>query len=1572
MSETRLVAHDPINVIAAGGIAALNAKVAEDQRTSPVTARAYRHPALEEGVVVIRLEPDAVAEGIDAEMQAFGFEAPTVTKPLGKVRSRTLGFPGWALVHEPKKAKAALEVTDDMRKAKRMVASKPGHAKEAFEKIAKQLQRTAPMFLPSFWEEVGRVVADTASTSMAAQCFERARQAERAYKLKTDPEVADEAFVEFALLGALSAKTLTQYAKDLTKQAGGAEAYRRFRSIVVKRALGGMPPYSGMGKDLKALAAAAGRREEDEADALAAELIEAPGVNKAPIEFWTTYRDSLFRLGAAKPEVRARLRAIWPEPRGGSDDKKAEFASSWMEMLHEIGALADLPDEGLGGWISKMFKFAGKTERTLAILEAEAPRLVRLGQAVSCSTRARWGYDLNLDLAERILQLGVTLAAPEEYDDFESDTMTCDPVLVAGHAVYGKKLVESVASMIGNSEHEHRMRGKAGFTQARRMWIEEQIKELAGKPFEAFESALSTLDSKTTAETFLPFQDLHEQLMKADVADSLAYHLRAGIVDEFGWPAYEQAAAVLGTPMQTGGAFPIMTAWNATKVLAFDHTGQIAEHDFVYKAKEHEVEHAWFLDGQFLVNLKVKDKWKSVQYWSSKPKDKFDEQSDYSQWGGSLPEQWSPPTGGVTLGAKSFSAGDQTLSAARDFFCDGSAMYRVENDKWFVYDPQKDSKTKTDPHPWYAGFAREGWDVEAALFPAPAGLASSPLGIKDGLLGWRRRSKKDDWDDKFPNELERIDGVQLKLGRRAFGICTFPGDDAPRAIDTEGASGSKFLGNDGPGVEVISPQGDKMCVANGDEWANRGWGNVLVPPAAFWHFLTPRDPGGSAALRAATTEQAKRLIEAARRDLAASEGQGAQAKKPRELVHAEAAVRELFPQVTDPKLVAGIAGIAERAAELANQLAEIASARAKEHADPSGQGLLGEAAQLRKLAKALAAGKETTLKDCDVDPRDWVTNVRARAALSLSPLADADGRRKMREMLQAISGTIFAEDLSRMRSFDLEAPDDWDNNIEWSTLQIYKHEGSTYVIDPNSDWGIEISEDGKFRVPPVLGTSFMWKVTEEKKLKQGVGTQWADRFLELPDEPVPWDPEIGIKLAEKSGLSVPEAILLWINVCGMSTWSKDFLGKKNRELLGGIKVNEADAAKTTFEELDSDKMLEMFEKAVPDDPHLLRTPLAPGGLVERLGAAWRQKFGKRTKVPQDLIAAAKKDLDQRDFGKLIVAFAGGADDAKFLEPDLRPLYNLSSWGDDEFTSRTAESMLQLIAWLFVARPVGDPIRAGVADVVDKINAIMSNKKVVWPFDSFWFSDEDKKAIARKDGILEAVGGKPVSMPKDDDGDECKDARDDGTCVVAVYGNHVYAGFRPAMLDGKTRKKVEQLAKLMFDDEYDEGADPLAGMKLIDLLLSDGFRAFGERVKDTPVIEGGYEANPKQSVPKLVTKVAKELGVSEDAAALYLQTLAIAEPTQQRVCLWNGWKPKQYKDASAELVKKKLLVEGKRERAGRTLFVKGGYSKGERKNLPMEEWKKPFYSILDRQLPTEPTHLLFARAWKRIEDGDKPS
>src|SRR5205823_6286848 len=152
--------------------------------------------------------------------------------------------------------------------------------------------------------------------------------------------------------------------------------------------------------------------------------------------------------------------------------------------------------------------------------------------------------DLNLDLAELALELGIPLVDPAN-DDFYPESMTCDPVSVAAHETYGKKLVEAVASMIGESEHEHRMRGKQGFETARRVWIEEQLGKLATDPLSSTSTEHDTIESKTTADTYLPFQDLWTRLRATELAEPLAAQLRAGIADEFGWPAYEQALATL-------------------------------------------------------------------------------------------------------------------------------------------------------------------------------------------------------------------------------------------------------------------------------------------------------------------------------------------------------------------------------------------------------------------------------------------------------------------------------------------------------------------------------------------------------------------------------------------------------------------------------------------------------------------------------------------------------------------------------------------------------------------------------------------------------------------------------------------------------------------------------------------------------------------------------------------------------------------------------------------------------------------------------------------------------------------
>ena len=1561
-----LVAHDAAVSIGAGGIVPLGAKLPEDQRSSPVKARAYTHPALD-GKTIVRLEPDAVAAGTDAEMATFGFSEAEASKPLGLVRFRTLGFPAWALINEPKKAKAALDVTDDLRKAKRLVAAKPGHAKEAFEKIAKQLQRTAPQFLPSFWEEAGRVVADQASSTMAAQCFERARQAERAYKLKTNAEDSDAVFVEFALLGALSAKTLSAYAKEIAKSAGGKEAYRRYRAIIVKRALGGMPPYSGMGKDLRALAEAAGADVDREDEALVTELVDAPGVGKAPIEFWTTYRDVLVRLAKQQPQLRARLRAIWPAPRGGSDESRTAFKTTWLELLDEVNAFYDLPDEGLGAWVSRLIKYAGATPRVETVLRALAPRLASLGHKIHVLVEEGWSEDLHLDLAELALSLGVSLAEPRQQDDFSTEWMACDPVNVAAEVHYGKKLVAMLARYIGDKDHEHKMSGKRGFVAARRLWVEEQINELENMPLAACKQALDLIEQKTTPEMFLPFPDLHAKLVNVDISHALANQLRGACIDEFGWPAYEAAVETLGADLQIGGAFPIACAWNASKVIAIGKDGVIAEHDLVYKPKEHKVEAVVYLDGQFLVVLSPTKGWKEIAYWSGKPKQRFDMEARVRGWGGDVATIWNVPAGGVSLGGKAIHAGESPAGGMESFVATKDQIWHADGRGFRTYDPATGKKGPESKPPFIGEWApRSEWNLEPSncvLVPAPDGLTSSPLGLRDGLLGLRFRTRHpanaDDWSDQ-PYEVERIDGVKWEGTVHPFALLALPGDDKPRPITTHQANNKRFGNKESPATTIWSTAGKSLGAINDDVWAARGW-NVPVPPAAFWDFLTPRDTAGSHALRAITIDAARAMLDAARVEVAAGGELGKRA-----LPLTEAAVRSIRPAFTDEKLIRGIAGIVEFAAELANHLATIAAERAKEHADPTGQALTGHGAQLRKLATALSGARPIKIPDFDLDLPSWLKHGRARLALSLTPLATDDERRLAREVARGIAGTILADDLSNKRVIELEEPDDYDDDQEWGTLVVKRIDGSLFAIHTSNNWALELSVDGTFRLPPP------YKMSKETRLDRGIGTRWAEAFLEMSEERMAWAPAIAETLSQRAGLSVAEATLLFNGVPERDNWSKDFLGKQLRELVG-LKMGDADAARTTFRDMDEDKLFGVYSLAIPDDPRLVTNALAPGGFVERLAEAWKKTFGKRATVPQDLIALAKKELETDDeLGAMLTAFAGD-DDKPFLKPDLRPFVELSSWGDDQgLNARKARELAIFVGWLFLQRPVGCAIRAGAARVVEKMREVLDDARVIWKFDDRYVDHEKPKGKAAIQTLVDLVGGKPVDVKSEDPDDGPTQLRDDGgACILGVQGGCISAGFRPAKMDKRSTDKIEKLATLMVDEEDSWGDPPIADVQIAQLIKSNAFGALAERIEKTDVPEGQYEANPLCSAKKLVTKVMKDLSLSEDAAVLYLQTLALAEPTQAKVQLWNGWKPKQYTDAAKELAKKKLVTEGKRERAGRSTFLKRGYSKGENKNLPMEEWKQPFYAVLSRHVVTEPVHALFARAYKRIEDGDKP-
>jgi hypothetical protein len=173
----------------AGGIAPLGSD--PQAHLDELSARHYRHAALGERVVC-RLVSSTLAAAEDLSLEYHGFESPHSVTPVGRQQRKGLGFPAWALVNDPGRGSLALAVLKEFRTQARLARSRPGAAKDGFVAIAGRLAQSVPHFLPSYFEEAGRVFLEHGHAGMAAQMFGQARQAEKVHALEVDESLRRE------------------------------------------------------------------------------------------------------------------------------------------------------------------------------------------------------------------------------------------------------------------------------------------------------------------------------------------------------------------------------------------------------------------------------------------------------------------------------------------------------------------------------------------------------------------------------------------------------------------------------------------------------------------------------------------------------------------------------------------------------------------------------------------------------------------------------------------------------------------------------------------------------------------------------------------------------------------------------------------------------------------------------------------------------------------------------------------------------------------------------------------------------------------------------------------------------------------------------------------------------------------------------------------------------------------------------------------------------------------------------------------------------------------------------------
>ncbi|MCF2532569.1 hypothetical protein [Yinghuangia soli] len=1635
---------------------------AQGDDVDTLTARTYTHPGLDDRAIV-RLVPATLGDAEDLALDFLGLVRGAEPAEVGQVRRETLGFPAWALVNDPANGHHALALVRDIERLDRQARSKPGSAKEGFDALGTKLGRAVPHFLPTFYEQAARIFLGHENTTYAATFFGKAREAERVHNLRIEEARLRAVFLEFAFAGALTAKALKEYAKDLSRRLDPPAAWQQFRQLCVERCAAGMPPYAGLAEDCRAMIRAVGGGADAqgaEERALLVDLLPGPAIERAPLSFWKAFAKSLAVLAAERPEVRSRLLEIFPTPGSG---EPADVDAYWIGLLAATGADSLLTTPGAlesgkaAAWLSRWARHIRRGWRsrprdaaTVALAERMAPALIADGVSVDLAS-GNWRGEADPDLLDVCLAHGVQVTAPKpdaslDFGSWFEDTAPGrrDLAALGAAEVYGPVLKRSIGRLGAESNGRHVAAAAAQpvLKAAMHSWLEDRVAELetqAGLP--GAQEVLSVLDPFRTVAA-----DVHPgavaRVRAVDAAPILARTLRAGIPDELAWPALEDGLAALGfdpaeaapglapggPDLEVSEAWPALIVSTGSRVVVVGPQAVLLDHELRIpdKLDRYRKPRFRYIDGDLLVMWWTDND--SRAYWSSRPAEIFEPSGAGvpGRWGGDQGSISYPhPDGGRVTGARTMHAGDTEVAVRRPVMTDGRSHWvydwNLSLSAWVEYDPATGTQGRASlPGPFAAvvedpsaGSLMPG---ECQLLPMQPGLEDTPLGTDGNVLGrWVRIAQDTVTASYFGGE-----PVTMPIGDRQWdgrprtypmGVLKLPGGARPAIV-----SGSNSLDWYDGGIRLFDFPVER---SGGDQAA----GTRLLPGLSFWHAMRPRDEASSAVLRGITDADATALIAGAEAEYKAAQVEAVENEKTLIEPVPMDSVRAVLPGLAHPGLVAGAAGFARTAARLTRRLASFgtppktASAGNEpyrpEHgtdgvlvtctegfaerlawqyrANSQGWGTLNqirataallapeadaadgpaateapateaaateaaateaaatEAAAIEDLAAGSAGQAWTcTRVDTAVGSFDWTGGI-GRSAPYLVRAASPFTAPEQREALLLLVEELAAEAFHRpgtLRRVILCAA-----NREGTRVgEVHRRGDRTVVIVSGAGWGedrkqhwlaLDHDPSGQFAAVAHFAThdAHLVEYTEDR-----------EHILRLvaairASGPVAWRPEAAAAFAEATTARSAEALFLCAGLPGLT----ERLATEQRELLG-LKAAELDVARDRMRALGG-PLRELLAALVPADADSWWTE---GHDVAAAAAVWNRHFGDVVRLPEDLATEAT---------------AARIGDSQ-LEPVLNPgtfacftrttVQRLDKDGTLTADDPAAVPAGQLIAncaailrWLAYRLPYGHPLRASLPRAVAAMRTRLADPGLLLDCNLTWTDRGTyvSKALRESEGLAETGGADADGMLR------IREAM----VLTPWYGEIERVWLRPAALTGPDDPDLQLLAALSGSR-----ADALEGVRTV---LGDSLDRLLDAGADGPL---GWAQDPSWSVPDLVAEVAKVHEIGADAAALYLQLLALPDPTDRNQARWTGWKPARLKAARAELGAGDLVVTAKRARAGRSLFLPGGWHEF-KTALPLETWKDGLYPVADhyRLIPDRPVTDLFRSAWQRVQEGDAP-
>ncbi|MFG2905690.1 hypothetical protein ACGF13_11595 [Kitasatospora sp. NPDC048286] len=1636
-----------------------------DSAADVLTARTYTHPALD-GRRIVRLVPGSLGQAEDLALDFLGLAPEAAPAEVGQVRQEALGFPAWALVHDPANGHHALALVKEMERLARQAASKPGAAKDGFDELAVRLGRAVPHFLPTFCEEVGRIFLRHENRTYAAAWFGKAREAERTHGLTVDEERLRAVFLEFALAGALTVKSLRQYVKELAQRLDPLTAWQRFRQLCTERSAAGMAPYAGVAEDARALIRAAGLDRAEHEHALLAELLDSPAVNRAPGAFWKSWHGALVELGRADAAVRTRLLELLPDP---ASTDPAPHDTAWLELLAETGAeelLTGPRPEGAepaAAWLQRWCNHHGRGWRsrpscpaTLALAGRMAERLKADAVPVDLHTGIR-GSHIRIDLLDQLLAAGVPVADPPSGLglDLREWVAQCGPDSPALTAVAADQRYRPLLRRATPGAWETAVKRQAPalpvLNELFAEWAEERVEELSAARGLAGAADLvrSIGQYRTAVRTVAPA--VAERIAALDVTTLLTDALRAGILDELGWPALEEALGKLADPPAADApqhpvpslgvagldelviedAWPQLILSRRDRAVVVGPEGILLEHTLRTPGPAARTR-LRLVDGELLVAWRHEGK--QLAYWSSRPDEQFELEGQTIAgyyYGNRDPQAPSLqlPGGGRTTGERPLHAGDTRMPQEHRVLGDGTGYWTQrrtsEGDAVLrELDPATGTLGRTAEPPVIAATAPAGRLVHRStwLLPLQPGLERTPLGTDGTVLGSWARVEPGKAVTTFTADGQRI--VVPLAGQRTdavpVGRLSLPGAAAPVVSHV---SGDHFALNL-PDLTGRADRTTDLRPCRSGELSAAG--TPLIPPYPHWHALRPRDEAGSEVLRAVTAEQAARLIDAAwpvdaepgpedeRRWLTVQGVRRPLARNGEALRSLPVqAVGAALPGIAHPRLLAGVAGLARTAANLLDQVARFlpqpeaerpSTAKDAEWRPDHGRdhelrdavravlpgigGLgsnWGESEQwavlnnLRTVSAVLAAppaaageGWTTpatvTLRSADAHHGwlDLLGRLHTLAYAVAAPFTQPAHRSSLVLLLGELTRGPLADRSATLREIVLAEPvpaaANGTGNRQATRRQgeVLRHGERTVVIlghrrqynDGTVHW-LAVDHDPSGEFGPVAH----FTTVAERGTEELVSAAWVAKFWRVAAlrRTIPVDHARAEAFSALTGIGAARAALLLSPPSGLLHWSSVAVPA---EL--GLKAGEFKAARSWLCGHDHAGLAAVWGALLPADPKTLWTdgPDLTAGAEE-----WIRRFGRLVTLPEEALATVQGvSIDTveavlnssrtpwltRRTGYRITEEGGSG-------PRLVP-EDASALPDNGALRDTVEAL----RWLAYHLPADSPLRPLLPTAATALRDRLADPELL--LDLHLISTVKGAPLS---AVLRTHFGLPAEGGADPDGlVRC------GPALILAPHHEKYerVWLRPAALTGPDDPLLELLDGL--SDSYWYSVERRA----IEAVL----RGEPQQLASASAAPAGGEGpawlqNPRLSVPGLVAEVSRTHGLGEDAATLYLQLLALPDPTDRNAARWTGWKPARLKKARAELAATGLVLEAKRARAGRSLFLPGGWQEAKSPALPAETWKAALYDLPTHRpaLVTLPVPELFTRAWQRTVDGDTP-